>query len=187
MVDFSERLKQFRGGLAMNQKEFAAHIGISAATLSAYETGAKNPSISVLKALTEKYDTSIDWLCGLSEHKNLRGNFEKYSDIIRALLMLETQAVEIHVNATEFREYDDSCPQRCGFMRFHDARLATFFEEWARMREIHGQGLIDDEVYNLWIEKTIKKYDVPIGGTAAMEEADHRRPTSTQNKLSLHP
>lgn len=66
---FSERLKSLRLELNMTQKEFAERIGVTAAALSAYENNQKNPSIAVAKRISEKFNISLDWLCGLNEQK----------------------------------------------------------------------------------------------------------------------
>ena len=60
-------------------------IGISSATLSAYETGVKNPSLAVLKNIAETCNVSIDWLCGLSDKESFSDNIKTYSDIIKII------------------------------------------------------------------------------------------------------
>ncbi len=48
---FAERLRELRTRERASQKEFAARIGISAATLSAYENGSKSPVIATAAQL----------------------------------------------------------------------------------------------------------------------------------------
>ena len=79
------RLKLLRKRLKVNQTEFSKMIGISSATLSAYETGVKNPSLAVLKNIAETCNVSIDWLCGLSDKESFSDNIKTYSDIIKIL------------------------------------------------------------------------------------------------------
>lgn len=85
------RLKLLRKRLKVNQIEFSKMIGISSATLSAYETGVKNPSLAVLKNIAETCNVSIDWLCGLSEKESLSSDdsIKTYSDIIKMLVEME--------------------------------------------------------------------------------------------------
>ena len=80
------RLKLLRKRLKVNQTEFSKMIGISSATLSAYETGVKNPSLAVLKNIAETCNVSIDWLCGLSDKESFSDNIKTYSDIIKIIV-----------------------------------------------------------------------------------------------------
>lgn len=43
-----------------------------------------------------------------------------------------------------------------------DSLLVNFFNEWKKMKDLHDNKTIDNELYDLWIEKTLKKYNIPI-------------------------
>jgi len=57
-----KRIKALREELRMNQKKFAAALGISGSLLSQIETGQKNPVYEFLYKLMIKYHVSLDWL-----------------------------------------------------------------------------------------------------------------------------
>ena len=59
-----KNLKLLRDMRNMNQKEFAASLGISYTTYNGYETGARDPKPDSWIAVAEKYGVSIDWLMG---------------------------------------------------------------------------------------------------------------------------
>ena len=59
---FAERLRLSRGD--KSQAEAARLLGISAMRLSNYESGKREPDISLLKRLVEAYGVSADWLIG---------------------------------------------------------------------------------------------------------------------------
>ena len=63
----SEKIKELRTDLKMNQKNFSAAIGIRQSTLSSYENGVVTPSNDVLLTIAQKFHVSLDWLFGLSE------------------------------------------------------------------------------------------------------------------------
>ena len=65
----SEKIKELRTDLKMNQKNFSAAIGIRQSTLSSYENGVVTPSNDVLLTIAQKFHVSLDWLFGLSENK----------------------------------------------------------------------------------------------------------------------
>ena len=81
----SEKIKELRTDLKMNQKNFSAAIGIRQSTLSSYENGVVTPSNEVLLTIAQKFHVSLDWLFGLSENKI---QISTLSDIILVLLQM---------------------------------------------------------------------------------------------------
>ena len=61
------RLRELRENNDLLQKSLAEHLGCTQQTYSRYETGELEPSIESLKKLAEFYDTSIDYLLGLTD------------------------------------------------------------------------------------------------------------------------
>lgn len=62
LKELGKRLKTLREEKGMNQKKFAAELGISGSLLSQIETGQKNPVYEFLYKLMRKYRVSLDWL-----------------------------------------------------------------------------------------------------------------------------
>ena len=58
------RLKRYRTRKGLTQKEAAEIIGINAYQLGNYETNRSEPSIKILKGMSQAYQTSIDDLVG---------------------------------------------------------------------------------------------------------------------------
>ena len=81
----SEKIKELRTDLKMNQKNFSAAIGIRQSTLSSYENGVVTPSNDVLLTIAQKFHVSLDWLFGLSENKV---QISTLSDILWVLLQM---------------------------------------------------------------------------------------------------
>ena len=81
----SEKIKELRTDLKMNQKNFSVAIGIRQSTLSSYENGVVTPSNDVLLTIAQKFHVSLDWLFGLSENKV---QISTLSDIIWVLLQM---------------------------------------------------------------------------------------------------
>lgn len=163
-----QRLKELRKKLNMNQKEFSKHIGISTASLSAYETGVKNPSIGVFKSIALKCNVSIDWLCGLEEKKT---EITTYKELLELLILLNSckglWTYMISEEVDNFALYDDddlkSGSESAFFddrniatgIGFTDPRVKGFFREWEKIKSLKDSSTIDDELYNLWVEKTL--------------------------------
>lgn len=64
-----EALKQIRGSLS--QAKFSAQIGLKQTTYSAWETGKKEPSLSVLAGIAKHFGVTTDWLLGLSDSRGV--------------------------------------------------------------------------------------------------------------------
>lgn len=61
-MDLGARFKRFRLKVGLKQNEAAEKIGVKYYQLGNYETNRSEPSIAVLKKMSEVYDVSIDQL-----------------------------------------------------------------------------------------------------------------------------
>lgn len=143
---FATRLKEVRWQTGKNQKEFADMVQSTAATISAYENATKNPSLEIVTNIAKKCNVSIDWLCGLSDtmelnHKSIR----TLADIIRICGKYSNPHIALNEVAENFSR-----------------KIEAFDEESEHMRSLIRDGMIDQELYDLWLEKTLNKYDMPI-------------------------
>ena len=155
---FADRLKELRTSLELTQAQFVADLGITASALSAYEKNTKNPSIIVAKRIADKYNISVDWLIGLSNNKNINEECTTYSDIIRMLFIVE-KYLDISIGVSDI---DNELPFISAYIRFDNKKMCTFLQDWKKMKELHDNNSIDDEVYSLWFEKTINKYQIDL-------------------------
>jgi len=63
------RIKEMRNSLKYSQKEVAKILKIAQNTLSQYETGERNISNDILAQIAVLYETSTDYLLGLTDEK----------------------------------------------------------------------------------------------------------------------
>ena len=150
---FAERLRNLRNELGISQTEFVDGIGITASSLSAYEKNSKIPSIGVVKKIAEKYNVSIDWLCGLSEDKQINQEIKTYSDLFKVLRKINN----VSENFCEFES------DLCGVVVFNDRFMTDMLGDWNKMLKLYRNNAIDNDILKLWEEKTINKYNFPIG------------------------
>lgn len=167
MGDFSVlavRIKELRTSMKMTQKEFSAFVGCTAATLSAYENGSKSPSLEIIKGIAEKCNVSIDWLCGLSDKKNISSIPQTLADIFEMLFLIqEYSEIQIYANEdnvlirncnNEVSRIERSVIHEIGFQPY---TIDSFMEDWKKIHDMYLTKKIDEEVYALWKEKTLKK------------------------------
>lgn len=74
MIYFGSRLRELRKSKSLTQKQLAEILGITKASVSAYETCAKHPSVEVLIAICAFFHVPSDHMLGLNDVDN----FELY-------------------------------------------------------------------------------------------------------------
>lgn len=70
-IRLPEQLRSLRGCNAVRQKDVAAALHIDRSTYAYYETGATQPSLSILVKLALLYDVTTDFLLGYQWEKKL--------------------------------------------------------------------------------------------------------------------
>lgn len=69
MNRFGERFKECRIEAGFNQSEAAKRAGISQQSISAYETGSREPLANAIIAMALAYGVSVDYLLGLTDER----------------------------------------------------------------------------------------------------------------------
>lgn len=120
-----KNLKLLRDMRNMNQKEFAASLGISYTTYNGYETGARDPKSDFWIAVAEKYGVSIDWLMGFEP---AAGSKKAPSLSDEAMKIAKDYSSLDSWGRTSVRELVSTEKQRCeDETRFmEDSQLVTF-------------------------------------------------------------
>lgn len=71
MLDCAEKRKRLREANNMTQAQVGKRVGVSKATISAYETASKIPSVAVLTRLACLFHVNIDYLVCVDAPKAL--------------------------------------------------------------------------------------------------------------------
>ena len=72
MVNLAAQFKKVRTERNLTQKQTAEGIGVTEQAYQRYEYGKVVPSATVLIALADFYDVSLDYLCGRSDNPERR-------------------------------------------------------------------------------------------------------------------
>lgn len=84
MMKFNERLKGLRIQNSMTQRELGTKIGVSEVTIRNWESGNKMPSMQALISLSNIFDSSSDYLLGISNHTSTLSPITKSeSDLLK--------------------------------------------------------------------------------------------------------
>ncbi len=150
---FPQRLRELRTQLKLSQTQFAEIAGTNQVTLSAYEKGTTNPSLEVVKNISNAFDVSIDWLCGFTDIKNYSST-TTYSDLIRMLVKLcEMDFVDktkiINVEPTDIGVN----------FNVNNPIIRAFFLRWKKMYPLFRDGTIDKKTYEAWMAGELSAYE----------------------------
>lgn len=154
--EFAKRLRELRTTKGQSQKDFADCVGSTAATISAYENGTKNPSLDVVANIASKHNISLDWLCGSNTADSDKKEINTYSDLFNLFFAIQDN------NWIEFQiltagEITKDKLEASAIVFEEDKVISEFMEDWKKMKTLLDNKTIDTEVYNLWKEKTIAK------------------------------
>ena len=85
---FSERIKQLRESLGINQVEFGKRLNVSKQCISNWENSNILPSIDMLTKIAKTFSVSTDFLLGLNDQNtiNVTGLSPKQIGLIQSLI-----------------------------------------------------------------------------------------------------
>lgn len=162
MGDFSIlalRIKELRKNMHKTQAEFAEYVGCTAATLSAYENGAKSPSLEIVKNIAEKCHVSMDWLCGIDTIKN--ETVENYGELLKYLIKaFNNQELDVHIYEPPNEPWRTDI--NLYFSLTENIEYTALFKEtlddWLAMRNLLFKEAIKQDVFDLWLEDSARKF-----------------------------
>ena len=163
-IEFGRRLKKLRGqlnnGKGLTQADFAKEVGVTAASISAYEAGTKTPNIEIAFDISEKFNISIDWLCGkVSDDKkdiDIMDAF-KYDKIPMTKILqlisffvesgichaiIDRDVIECYNENGEFEEYNDYAE-----LKFYIKTIFNYINDIKQLINVLEKGLLTDDVY----------------------------------------
>ena len=161
---FSSRIKELRESLKLSQSEFAKSVGTTQTTLSSYENTNKTPSLDILKSIANTYSVSLDWLCGLSDKRDLSHTPKTYTAMINILISLKNSS-EININfdiksycsnALPLSQYKDV------IIEINDKHLVDFYEEWNDILSVCKKSPSGEKLYQIWLKDIFERYNFPL-------------------------
>ncbi len=169
---FSQRLKEARNNKNMTQRQLADKIGVSATTLTNYETNkSKVPGADTLVLLAEALDVSIDWLLG-NEKKSQENNRKTLNNITREDIK---EAVNILFTAFEFK------------LSFEDCQIVSrgVINDDPVFRTVNRKAIvIDEDHFQTYLENYQKLLSVDIDRTVLNTVFDAIFPKGQYDSIS---
>ena len=70
-MDFSTRLRELRKSKNVNQTALGNDVGVTLKQIQRYEHGLNEPTLSVLIALADYFNVSVDYLLGRTDNPDV--------------------------------------------------------------------------------------------------------------------
>lgn len=138
---FGKRLRQLRMENNLSQRDAASKLGITAASLSAYENGKQIPSIGVATRIATEFGETLDWLCGL------RPDSERNQSVyaIRRTLQYITKFLDCGIMMPQIKTDGDS--EWINELAIK-MPLERFILTYSQVGAFRAQGVITPDSYN---------------------------------------
>lgn len=182
------RLREVRDAKKLTQKQLSNKVGISPGSLSAYEKGTKTPPVNVAARIADTLGVSLDWLFGLEKKETISQTPKTYADVVKLFLLISGafpiafpsvrveklnddprvtkkneallfQGDAVELNLLEHKPADVYYAS----LDIPDLKLMKFFFSWKKFYELLKDGTVDEEVYNVWVEKQLSELEsIPL-------------------------
>ena len=127
--------------------------------------------------IADKCHVSLDWLCGITDKEI---SLDTCSDILKILfeiglldgIGLDSGFVRDTSGPNEFPNNDTSY-EAFMMIYFNDTTINDALEKWKKIFDLYQSKTIDEEVYRLWVEKTLKDYNIPYHPNKGVKTEDN--------------
>ena len=145
-----DNLFEARKKAKLSQEQLAGIVNVSTSTISAYENGAKNPSLNNIIKIAHALNVSLDKLCGVRQKYYIN---EKPLEAL--LVFLEKFKPEIKFNDNNKQvilEFNQESSDISG------NTILRFFDEYAKIREIENMHLGNEKMIKILEDDLRKRY-----------------------------
>jgi Predicted transcriptional regulators len=152
---YSFRLSSLRRKSGLSQREVAKELMVTPASLSAYEKGTKMPSMEVAIKLAGFYKVSLDYI-----FRPLKAEYDTlstYADALKCLFKLTKGGLDISISTEDPYDTEFGFSEGIATISFTDSYLYEIFTAWRGLLESNKNGVVDDEILELWEKKKLEQ------------------------------
>lgn len=159
-LEVGNKLKKARTDRGISQRKMATKLGLSYSTYSNYENGYSEPPMEIIIQFCEFINFSVEELLGLNLGTSRNATVKTFSDLLAIIIDLDRRGLSIKGATTYSQEKNQLIAHLS--LDIANAQLATFIPDWNSTNGELESGMIDEEDYALWLEDTLKLFNVPI-------------------------
>lgn len=152
---FGERLKEIRNANNMSQNELANYLDITPSSLSYYENGVRNPPITILPKLVERFNVSVNWLIGVENPSDKEP--QNYADMARHILPLINRS-DIWVIWSYKKSLPDENLGPEGLLT-RDKIILRFLDDYNKMSNLTIENSVPEDLFQAWINNRMQELE----------------------------
>ena len=165
----SANIKEALTKIGKNQAWLARETGVKPQNISAYIRGISIPDLSTICRIADKLGVSIDWICGRNVEADDSEKEKTLGDIAREIMYMDNMTGVFFSSVTrterkcisfkgEYPEYEDFDVEYPAIV-FSYGNMCSFIKDWQKIKILKNSYTIDEELYQLWVDKHISDLD----------------------------
>ncbi len=170
ITEFGFKLRDARTEAGLTQKQLAAIVGITAASLSAYESGKQVPPVTVACDLADALHVRIEWLCDyINNYYKLANKSLVKANITSCLGAISTLFEEGDLIELEVVKDEDTGKESAKLISCNDA-FNHYLLTVGKLTSLHNNGAMSYDLYKACTDEAERKY-----GSAMAQELEAKR------------
>lgn len=158
--EIGKRMKQARTNAGINQRDMSARLSLTNSSYSNYENGYSEPHVEIILKFCDILGITLNDLLEMKVALSKPVTVKTFADFFSILIDLDRRGLKIAGNTT-YSQQDNQLTAHLT-LDIPNAQIATFIPDWNKMNQALAAGDMDKEDYDIWLEDTLKLFNVPI-------------------------
>ena len=158
--EIGKRMKQSRTNAGINQRDMSAKLSLTNSSYSNYENGYSEPPVEIILKFCEILGITLSDLLEMRIVATKSATIKTFADFLALLIDLDKRGLSIKGNTT-YSQQDNQLTAHL-ILDIPNAQIATFIPDWNKVNQQLASGIMDEEEYDMWLEDTLKLFNVPI-------------------------
>lgn len=159
-LQIGTKMKTKRKSAGINQRKMAKKLGLSYSTYSNYENGYSEPPMEIIIKFCEFLQISVEDLFGMELPAVKTSHLTTFSEFLAIIIDLDKRGMPIK-GLTTYSQRDNQLTAHLT-LDIKNAQIATFIPDWNETHRKMREGLMDEEEYQIWLDETLRLFNVPI-------------------------
>ena len=138
----------------------SSRLSLTNSLYSNYENGYSEPPVETILKFCDTLGITLNDLLEIKITSNKSATVNTFADFFSILIDLDRRGLQIKGNTT----YSQEDNQLTAYLTLDipNAQIATFIPDWNKVNQALISSKMDKEEYDMWLEDTLKLFNVPI-------------------------